>query len=85
MDYFLIEVVQTLRHSSSVAAARAKKVEEEMIASGLIKAPPPPPPTLKVKKEVQRESLGSIVSQTQNISGKVAIDEEEEGIRRAAS
>lgn len=81
MDYFLIEVVQTLRHSSSVAAARAKKVEEEMIASGLITAPPPPPSTLKVKREVQRESLGSIVSQTQNISGKVAIDEEEEGIR----
>ncbi|THH12847.1 hypothetical protein EW146_g7311 [Bondarzewia mesenterica] len=81
MDYFLIELVQTLRQSSIVAAARARKVEEEMISSGLIPAPPPAPPTHKIKKEVLRESMGSTVSQTQGVPGKVPADEDEEGVR----
>lgn len=29
MDYFIIEAVQTLRHSSAVAEARAKKSREQ--------------------------------------------------------
>ncbi|KAH9075694.1 NO signaling/Golgi transport ligand-binding domain-containing protein [Lactarius deliciosus] len=31
MEYFLIEAVQTLRHSSAVADSRAQKIENEMI------------------------------------------------------
>jgi len=36
MDYFLIELVHTIRLSSAVATARAKKVEHEMAEAGLI-------------------------------------------------
>jgi trafficking protein particle complex subunit 6 len=71
MDYFLIEAVQTLRHSSAVADARAKKVEEEMIEAGLI--PPPPPTQAKAKKDVQRDSVGA--------GSSVTSDEEDEGLR----
>lgn len=71
MDYFLIEAVQTLRHSSAVADARAKKVEEEMIEAGLI--PPPPPTQAKAKKDVQRDSVGAGSSSTS--------DDEDEGLR----
>ena len=35
-DYFLIELVQTLRHSSQVARERARQREEEMVANGLL-------------------------------------------------
>ncbi|KAI0005360.1 NO signaling/Golgi transport ligand-binding domain-containing protein [Russula compacta] len=68
MDYFLIEAVQTLRHSSAVADARAKKVEDEMIEAGLI--PPPPPQQVKAKKAVQRDSIGTAL-----------VDDEDEGLR----
>jgi hypothetical protein len=71
MDYFLIEAVQTLRHSSAVADARAKKVEEEMIEAGLI--PPPPPTQVKAKKDAQRDSVGAGSSATN--------DDEDEGLR----
>jgi hypothetical protein len=71
MDYFLIEAVQTLRHSSAVADARAKKVEDEMIEAGLI--PPPPSTQLKSKKDAQRDSFGA--------GSSAPGDEEEEGVR----
>jgi hypothetical protein len=71
MDYFLIEAVQTLRHSSAVAEARAKKVENEMVEAGLI--PPPPPPQTKAKKDAQRDSA---------VTGSSApSDDEDEGLR----
>jgi len=62
MDYFLIELVRTLRHSSSVATERSKKIEDEMIEFGLIPAPPLAPPALKATKGLQRESIGSVAS-----------------------
>jgi trafficking protein particle complex subunit 6 len=71
MDYFLIEAVQTLRHSSAVADARAKKVEDEMIEAGLI--PPPPPTQVKAKKDGQRDSVG--------VGSSAASDDEDEGLR----
>jgi trafficking protein particle complex subunit 6 len=71
MDYFLIEAVQTLRHSSAVADARAKKVEEEMIEAGLI--PPPPPSQAKAKKDVQRDSVGA--------GSYATSDDDDEGLR----
>jgi hypothetical protein len=71
MEYFLIEAVQTLRHSSAVADSRAQKIEDEMIEAGLI--PPPPPPQVRAKKDAQRDSVGTGISATS--------DEEEEGLR----
>lgn len=71
MDYFLIEAVQTLRHSSAVADSRAQKIEDEMIEAGLI--PPPPPPQVKAKKDAQRDSFGAVAS--------APGDDEEEGLR----
>lgn len=70
MDYFLIEMVNTLRSSSNVATARAQKVEQEMIDAGLL---PPPPPPASSKKE-NRDSIGS------SRSGK-PVDDEEEPLR----
>ncbi|TFY71405.1 hypothetical protein EVG20_g1613 [Dentipellis fragilis] len=80
MDYFLMEMVHTLRDSARVAEARAKKVEQEMIESGLIPAPPPAPLTLKAKKDA-RESTGSLASQATGAAGKSPADEEEEPVR----
>jgi trafficking protein particle complex subunit 6 len=71
MDYFLIEAVHTLRHSSAVADARAKKVEDEMIEAGLI--PPPPPTQVKAKKDGQRDSVTT--------QSAAAGDDEDEGLR----
>ncbi len=71
MDYFLIEAVQTLRHSSAVAEARAKKVENEMIEAGLI--PASPPPQVKARKDALRESIGA--------GSPASSDDEDEGLR----
>ena len=73
LEYFLIELVPTLRTSSEVANARAKKVEDEMIAAGLLPPPPPPP---KTKTNVR----DSINSTTTTPEGKGPIDEEEESV-----
>lgn len=79
MDYFLIEMVHTLRASSAVAAARAQKLEQEMVAAGLLPPPPPvPPPALVAKKEAQRDSMGSVVSRA---GGKTGGEAEDEGLR----
>jgi hypothetical protein len=54
MEYFLIEAVQTLRHSSEVADSRAQKIQDEMIEAGLL-----PPPQVRAKKDAQRDSVGT--------------------------
>ncbi|KAI0063244.1 TRAPP complex subunit trs33 [Artomyces pyxidatus] len=74
MDYFLIELVQTLSQSAKVADARAKKVEQEMIDAGLLPPPPPPPQVLKGRKELQRESTVPTLDKT-------PAEEEEESVR----
>lgn len=81
MDYFLIELVNTLRASSKVAIARSKALEKEMVEAGLIPTPPPPPPALPAKKEATaRDSLVSLNSA--GASGKhTEVDEEEEAVR----
>ena len=73
MDYFLIEMVNTLRASSTVALARTKKIEQEMIEAGLLQ------PTLTVPPPVpsKRDSLASTTSSKPE--GKVS--EEEEALR----
>ncbi|TFY79161.1 hypothetical protein EWM64_g4851 [Hericium alpestre] len=88
MDYFLMELVQTVRHSSKVATARAKKVEQEMIEAGLLPSPPPVPPTLKKKDPQQRDSMqrdsmgsGSGSSLANANAAKGPADEEEEEVR----
>lgn len=57
MDYFVIEMVNTLRASSAVATARAKKIEQEMVDAGLMPPPAALPPALK--KTQLRDSVGS--------------------------
>ncbi|KAI0757475.1 transport protein particle component [Daedaleopsis nitida] len=74
MDYFVIEMVNTLRASSAVATARTKKIEQEMIDAGLMPAPAAVPPALK--KNQLRDSVGSDGSRA-SIS-KDAKDEDEE-------
>ncbi|KAI9509859.1 NO signaling/Golgi transport ligand-binding domain-containing protein [Russula earlei] len=71
MEYFLIEAVQILRHSSAVADARAKKVEDEMIEAGLI--PPPTPTPVKARKDAQRDSFGA--------GSSASGDDDDEGLR----
>ncbi|VDB86545.1 unnamed protein product [Peniophora sp. CBMAI 1063] len=73
MDYFLMEAVETLKHSSAVAGARVKKAEDEMINAGLLPPPPPPPPHLK--KGNLRDSVVS------NATNKTHVDEDEEDLR----
>jgi hypothetical protein len=77
MDYFLIELVNTLRDSAAVATRRAKKIEQDMVEAGLI--PPPAPPSLNLppKKESARDSVTSLTRG----SGKSSLDDEEEAVR----
>ncbi|KAI0367457.1 transport protein particle component [Pilatotrama ljubarskyi] len=77
MDYFVIEMANTLRASSAVATARAKRVEKEMIEAGLMPTPAPPPPSLK--KDRMRDSTGSNASRSS--TSKEAQDGEEEEVR----
>jgi len=58
MDYFSIEMVNTLRVSSTVAATRAKKLEQEMLQAGLI--PPAIAPPRSEDEEPVRIRLESI-------------------------
>ncbi|KAG6848246.1 hypothetical protein H0H93_001972 [Arthromyces matolae] len=78
MDYFLIELVTTLKDSSAVATARQKKIEKEMIEAGLLPPPSAPAAPAVPKKESARDSVTSLNSK----SGKsVVVDEEEEAVR----
>ena len=70
MDYFLIEMINTLRTSSAVAAARSQEIEREMVDAGLL---PPPPPPSSLKKE-NRDSVGGLTA-------KGPVTDEEEGLR----
>ncbi|KAH9487368.1 Trafficking protein particle complex subunit 6B [Psilocybe cubensis] len=80
MDYFLIEMVATLRESAAVATARSKKIEQEMVDTGLI--PPPMPVPSSLKKDSARDSVTSLTSKSGSASGKGALDEEEEPVRQ---
>ena len=71
-DFFLIEMVNTLRASSAHAQARARKAEQEMIDAGLLPAPLPTP---AVRKE-HRDSTTSLASKA-----ATKVDDEEEGLR----
>ena len=75
MDYFLIELVNTVRASSAVAVARTKKVEQEMIDAGLL---PAPPPNAAAALPSIRDSVASTGSKP---DGKAALDEDEEALR----
>ncbi|KAF8584976.1 transport protein particle component [Ramaria rubella] len=76
-DYFLIELVHTLRRSSQVARDRRKKREEEMIANGLL------PSTFaaggaNTSPSASRSSVGS----PGTVGGtKPPVNEEEEAIK----
>ena len=74
MDYFLIELVHTLRASSAVAVARTKKVEQEMIEAGLLSPPPTVPPATPPKRD-------SISTASSKAESKLATDDEEEALR----
>lgn len=71
-DFFLIEMVNTLRVSSAHAHARARKVEQEMIDAGLLPAPLPAP---AIRKD-HRDSTTSLTSKA-----TTKADDEEEGLR----
>lgn len=58
MDYFSIEMVNTLRVSSTVATTRTKKLEQEMLEAGLI--PPATAPPRGEDEETVRARLESI-------------------------
>jgi len=68
-DFFLIEMVNTLRASSAHAQARARKVEQEMVNAGLLPAPLPTP---AIRKD-HRDSTTSLASK---VTTKVEDDEE---------
>ncbi|KAG5652833.1 hypothetical protein H0H81_003457 [Sphagnurus paluster] len=79
MDYFMIELVNTLKESSAVATARSKKIEKEMIEAGLI---PPPSATASgalAKKDSARDSVTSLNSR--NTGKATVLDEDEEAVR----
>ena len=78
LDYFFIEMVNTLRHSSAVAISRTKKIEQEMADAGLMPVPTPAPTTLK--KSQLRESIASNASRS-SLSKDVKEEDEEEELR----
>jgi hypothetical protein len=78
LDYFMIEMVATLRASAAVATARAKKIELEMVEAGLVPPSIPALPPLPLKKESARDSVTSLASKN---GSKAALDEDEEALR----
>jgi trafficking protein particle complex subunit 6 len=71
-DFFLIEMVNTLRASSAHAQARASKVEQEMIDAGLL---PTPLPTPGMRKD-HRDSATSLASKA-----TTKVEDEEDGLK----
>ena len=71
-DFFLIEMVNTLRESSAHAQARARKVEQEMIDAGLLPAPLPTPAMHRHHKD----STSSLASKA-----TAKVEDEEEGLK----
>ncbi|KAF8208861.1 transport protein particle component [Mycena galopus ATCC 62051] len=82
MDYFLIELVNTLRTSAAVATERSKKIEAEMVEAGLIPAPAVPPPH-PLKKDVSsaRDSTTSLNSRSSTVGRMSSADEAEDAVR----
>ncbi|KAI0078523.1 transport protein particle component [Panus rudis PR-1116 ss-1] len=78
MDYFTIELVNTLRESSAVAIARTKKIEQEMADAGLL--PPPAPPSTAAKRDSARDSMTS--TPKLESSSKQGLSDEEEALRQ---
>ncbi|KAJ6512205.1 TRAPP complex subunit trs33 [Mycena vitilis] len=82
MDYFLIEVVNTLRASAAVATERSKKIEAEMVEAGLIPPPAAPPPhPLKKDMASARDSVTSLNSRLSTGGRMSSADEAEEAVR----
>ena len=77
MDYFLIELVQTIRQSSIVATARQKKIEQEMIQAGFV---PPSAAQTQAKKDALGLS-GESPNAARNSNGKSKESEEDESVR----
>lgn len=71
-DFFLIEMVNTLRVSSAYAQARARKVEKEMVDAGLLPTPLPTP-------AIRKDHRGSTTSLTSTATTKT--EDEEEGLK----
>lgn len=80
MDYFSIEIINTLHTSSAVAAARAKQLEQEMTEAGLIPAPAHSLPPLNIVKDSARDSLASSISQASS-SKKASAEDDDEATR----
>ncbi|KAF7784856.1 hypothetical protein Agabi119p4_1021 [Agaricus bisporus var. burnettii] len=78
LDYFMMEMVTTLKASAAVATARAKKIEQEMVEAGLVPSSIPAPPPLPLKKESARDSVTSLTSKS---GSKAVVDEDEEALR----
>ncbi|KAJ6557410.1 TRAPP complex subunit trs33 [Mycena vulgaris] len=82
MDYFLIELVNTLRASAAVATERSKKIEAEMVEAGLIPPPAAPPPhPLKKEAASARDSVTSLNSRASAGGRMSSADEAEEAVR----
>ncbi|KAJ7288409.1 TRAPP complex subunit trs33 [Mycena rebaudengoi] len=84
MDYFLIELVHTLRASAAVATERTRKIEAEMVEAGLIPPLAAPPPSHPLKKEASASvtSLNSNSRASPAPGGRLsAADEAEEAVR----
>ena len=71
----IIELVNTVRASSTVAVARTKKVEQEMIDAGLL---PAPSLNAATASSSFRDSVASTGSKP---DGKAPLDDEEEALR----
>lgn len=78
MDYFSMEMVNTLRVSSTIAMTRVKKLEQEMLEAGSIPLPTTVPP---LKKDSARDSATSLASRCGSVTGKAVPDEDEEAVR----
>jgi hypothetical protein len=74
MDYFLIEMVNTLRASSAVATARAKKLEQEMVDAGLIPPPPAVPPPLPSRGNPQQNSARNVSKEVDEDAVRVRLE-----------
>ncbi|KZS90257.1 transport protein particle component [Sistotremastrum niveocremeum HHB9708] len=74
MDYFLIELVETMRASTEVAIKRRKDAEQEMINAGLL----PASASSSFGGKGKRDTRDSIMSG----GGKIVETEEQEGLRK---
>ena len=81
-DYFLIKLVQTLRHSSQITRERARQ-QEEMVANGLL---PPVSASGTIVNVVNASGLASTCARTSpsgimSVATKGPVNGEEEAIR----